>query len=77
MNAKGNCYDNAPMESFWSTLKMALVFHRHFATRKQAIQEITEFIVKRVGSGQSAVIFGRFSSPGVAPTAISIYRDFL
>lgn len=44
MSAKGNCYDNAPMESFWSTLKMELVFHRHFATRKQAIQEITEFI---------------------------------
>jgi putative transposase len=32
------------MESFWSILKMELVFHRHFIARKQAIQEITEFI---------------------------------
>jgi len=44
MSAQGHCYDNAPMVSFWSPLKMALVFHRHVATRKQAMQEITELI---------------------------------
>jgi transposase InsO family protein len=44
MSGTGNCYDNAPMESFWATLKTELIFHRHFATRHQAIREITEYI---------------------------------
>ena len=44
MSGAGNCYDNAPMESFWATLKTELVFHRRFATRQQAIRKITEYI---------------------------------
>jgi putative transposase len=44
MSAAGNCYDNAPMESFWATLKTELVFHRRFSTRQEAIREITEYI---------------------------------
>jgi len=44
MSGTGNCYDNAPMESFWATLKTELIFHRRFATRLQAIREITEYI---------------------------------
>jgi transposase InsO family protein len=44
MSGTGNCYDNAPMESFWATLKTELIFHRRFATRQQAIREITEYI---------------------------------
>jgi putative transposase len=44
MSRKGNCYDNAPMESFWGTLKNELVYHTRYATRKQAIREITEYI---------------------------------
>lgn len=44
MSRKGNCYDNAPMESFWGTLKNELVYHRRYATRNQAIREITEYI---------------------------------
>ena len=44
MSAKGDCYDNAPMESFWGTLKTELVFHRQYETRRQAIREITEYI---------------------------------
>lgn len=44
MSRKGNCYDNAPMESFWGTLKQELVHHRHYRTRQEAIQEITEYI---------------------------------
>jgi putative transposase len=35
MSGTGNCFDNAPMESFWATLKTELVFHRRFATRQQ------------------------------------------
>jgi transposase InsO family protein len=44
MSRKGNCYDNAPMESFWGTLKNELVHHRRYKTRQEAIQEITEYI---------------------------------
>ncbi len=44
MSRKGNCYDNAPMESFWGTLKQELVYHRKYRTRQEAIQDITEYI---------------------------------
>jgi putative transposase len=44
MSRKGNCYDNAPMESFWGTMKNELVHHRRYRTREEAIREITEYI---------------------------------
>ena len=44
MSRKGNCWDNAPMESFWGALKTELVHHRRFSTREQAQREITEYI---------------------------------
>ena len=40
MLRRGNCYDNAPMESFWGLLKNELVHHRRFKTRAEAIQAI-------------------------------------
>jgi putative transposase len=44
MSRKGICYDNAPVESFWGTLKTELVHHRHYQTREQAVCEIMEYI---------------------------------
>ncbi len=44
MSRRGNCYDNAPMESFWGTLKSELVHHRRYRTRQEAIQDISEYI---------------------------------
>jgi len=44
MSRKGNCYDNAAMEAFWSTLKMELVYRQTFATRQQARAAIFEYI---------------------------------
>lgn len=44
MSRKGNCYDNAPIESFWGSLKNELVHHRRFATRAQAEAAIREYI---------------------------------
>jgi len=44
MSRKGDCYDNAPMESFWGTLKSEHVHHRRYQTREEAIREITEYI---------------------------------
>jgi putative transposase len=44
MSRKGDCWDNAPMESCWGTLKTELVFHQHFATREEAKRVISEYI---------------------------------
>ena len=44
MSRKGNCYDNAPMESFWGVLKNEQIHHCRYATRQEAIQDITEYI---------------------------------
>ena len=44
MSGKGNCFDNAPMESFWGMLKQELIYHSHFRTRQEARQAITEYI---------------------------------
>lgn len=44
MSRKGNCWDNAPMESFFSTLKTELIHRREFATRAEAKSAIFEYI---------------------------------
>ena len=70
MSRKGNCYDNAPMESFWGSLKNELVHHRRLATRaeaKTAIQEYIEIFYNRqrrhsrLGNLAPAVFAQRFS----------------
>lgn len=44
MSGTGNCYDNAPMESFFSLLKTELVHHQRYATRQQAKTSIFGYI---------------------------------
>jgi putative transposase len=44
MSRKGNCYDNAVVESFFSTLKNELVHERDYHTREEAHAEVFEFI---------------------------------
>ena len=44
MSGKGDCWDNAVMESFWATLKNELVHQRRFATREEAGLEIFEYV---------------------------------
>ena len=44
MSRRGNCWDNAVVESFFGTLKVELVHRRRFATRQQARLEVFEFI---------------------------------
>jgi transposase InsO family protein len=44
MSGKGDCWDNAVMESFWSTLKTELVHHEQFATHDAARAAIFEYI---------------------------------
>jgi putative transposase len=45
MSRRGNCYDNAPMESFFGTLKSECVQRRHYPTRQEAITDIFSYIV--------------------------------
>jgi putative transposase len=44
MSRKGNCYDNAPTESFFASLKRELVYRTWFASRKEARAAIFEWI---------------------------------
>jgi transposase InsO family protein len=44
MSRKGNCYDNAAMEAFWSTLKLELVYRRQFEDLAQVRQALFDYI---------------------------------
>lgn len=44
MSRRGNCYDNAAMEAFWSSLKNELVHRRRFLTRNEARTAIFDYI---------------------------------
>jgi len=44
MSRKGNCYDNAAMESFWSSMKRELVHRVRFTTRTQARAAVFDWI---------------------------------
>jgi putative transposase len=44
MSRRGDCWDNAPMESFFASLKKELVHHEDYATRAQAKASIFEYI---------------------------------
>lgn len=44
MSRKGNCYDNAAMESFFATFKTELVYRQDYATRQAAVASIFESI---------------------------------
>lgn len=44
MSRKGNCWDNAPMESFWGKLKQEWLNEQHFKTREEAKATVFEYI---------------------------------
>lgn len=44
MSRKGDCWDNAPMESFFHTLKTERVHHRLYATRAEARRDLFGYI---------------------------------
>jgi len=44
MSRKGNCYDNAPIESFWGSLKTELIHQNDYEYRQKAKAEIVEYI---------------------------------
>jgi len=44
MSGKGNCYDNAAVETFFKTIKAELIWQRSWETRRQAEMAIFEYI---------------------------------
>jgi putative transposase len=44
MSGVGNCYDNAVVESFFSTLKRELIYHMNYQTHEEARQSLFEYI---------------------------------
>jgi transposase InsO family protein len=44
MSRRGNCWDNACVESFFGTLKRELISHRQYRTRDEATRDIFEYI---------------------------------
>ena len=44
MSGKGNCYDNAIVETIFKTLKTELVWRTVFQSRRQATQQIGRYI---------------------------------
>jgi putative transposase len=44
MSGTGHCYDNAPMESFFATLKVELIYRSAYATRAEACHDIVSYI---------------------------------
>ena len=75
MSRKGNCYDNAPIESFWGSLKNELVHHRRYTCRAEAEASIREYIEifynrqrrqARLGYVSPAVFVQKFNSQKAA-----------
>ncbi|WP_376777289.1 IS3 family transposase [Paraburkholderia youngii] len=44
MSRRGDCWDNAPTESLWGSLKVGRLHGRHFATRRAVMDEIVDWL---------------------------------
>ena len=44
MSRKCNCWDNGPTESLWGRLKVGRLYGRRFATRRQAMDEVIDWL---------------------------------
>jgi transposase InsO family protein len=69
MSGVGQCWDNAPMESFFASLKKELVHHEDYQTRAEARASIVEYIEvfynnRRLHSSLGHVSPAAFEQPG-------------
>lgn len=44
MSRKGDCWDNAPVESFFATLKVERIYHRRYKTREEARADLFQYV---------------------------------
>ena len=61
MSARGHCYDNAPLESFFSLLKRERVRRRTYATREEAKADIFDYIERFYNRKRSHSYLGYLS----------------
>ena len=45
MSRRGNCWDNAPTESLWGRLKVGRLYGKQFATRREAMDEVIDWLM--------------------------------
>jgi transposase InsO family protein len=78
MSRKGNCWDNAPMESFFKTMKVELVYPQQYETHEEAKQSIFEYIEifynrQRIHSAlnfQTPIAFEAIINQSITPSMI-------
>ena len=61
MSRRGNCYDNAPTESFFGKLKVEWVHGENYATRHEAHQHIFQYIESFYNRQRKHAALGRLS----------------
>ena len=61
MSRKGDCWDNAVLESFFATLKKELTHHEEFLTRRQATRQIFGFIEGFYNTSRKHSFLGQIS----------------
>lgn len=61
MSRRGNCYDNACIESFHSTIKKELIYRRRFQTRDEAIMQVWDYIMSFYNEKRSHSTLGYLS----------------
>jgi putative transposase len=44
MSRKGNCWDNAPTENLWGSLKVGWLYGKTFATQRQAMDKVIDWL---------------------------------
>lgn len=66
MNRRGNCWDSAPINSFWGRLKTECVYWERFSTRQEALATIHDWIELEynVTRAHSGVVYATPSEAG-------------
>ena len=71
MSRRGNCYDNAPMESFWASLKKEQVHHQHYKTRDEGRADIFDYIEAFYNTLRRHSALGNLSPPAFTQSFVS------
>jgi putative transposase len=76
MSAKGDCYDNASMESFFATIKKKLIYRKRFKTRAKARLEIVDYVETWYNSHRIHSSLGDLSPVEFEQSTIHQYRNW-
>jgi transposase InsO family protein len=71
LSRRGNCWDNACVESFCGTLKRALIYPRQYRTRAEAMQEIFAYLEECYNRPRRHATLG-YNSPAECETRTAV-----